>query len=226
MKMLKKAAAVLLAAAMSLTMLTACGGGSGSTTQYKLAKVLAESQQTGKAYSDITTTIDGSAIAPALAGQKMNIRAKTAVDSKAGKTCTFVDFGVNGESWECYLATKDGTYELAEDENNNPYWEKVQNNAMLNMANAATPSNVNVSSLQIKQDYEFNGTTYYAEVLNSEGTEIAYLFVGDTLKYIVITTGSIQIVETVHEMSGHFPAQISGNVPVSYDELMNLKTVG
>ena len=30
MKMLKKAAAVLLAAAMSLTMLTACGGGSGS----------------------------------------------------------------------------------------------------------------------------------------------------------------------------------------------------
>lgn len=32
MKMLKKAAAVLLAAAMSLTMLTACGGGSGSSS--------------------------------------------------------------------------------------------------------------------------------------------------------------------------------------------------
>lgn len=60
MKMFKKIAATVMAAAMSLAMLTACGGGGGgSTTQYKMAKVLAESQKTGKVYSDITTTIDG-----------------------------------------------------------------------------------------------------------------------------------------------------------------------
>ena len=38
MKMLKKAAAVLLAAAMSLVMLTACGGGSGSGTAATLPR--------------------------------------------------------------------------------------------------------------------------------------------------------------------------------------------
>lgn len=49
MKMFKKIAATVIAAAMSLAMLTACGGGGGgSTTQYKMAKVLAESQKTGK----------------------------------------------------------------------------------------------------------------------------------------------------------------------------------
>ena len=51
MKMFKKIAATVMAAAMSLAMLTACGGGGGGTaTQYKLAKVFANSAQTGKVY--------------------------------------------------------------------------------------------------------------------------------------------------------------------------------
>ena len=45
MKMLKKAAAVLLAAAMSLTMLTACGGGSGSGTAATLPRDKAKENQ-------------------------------------------------------------------------------------------------------------------------------------------------------------------------------------
>lgn len=45
MKMLKKAAAVLLAAAMSLVMLTACGGGSGSGTAATLPRDKAKENQ-------------------------------------------------------------------------------------------------------------------------------------------------------------------------------------
>ena len=45
MKMLKKAAAVLLAAAMSLVMLTACGGGSGSGTAATLPRDKAKEEQ-------------------------------------------------------------------------------------------------------------------------------------------------------------------------------------
>ena len=56
MKMFKKIAATVMAAAMSLAMLTACGGGGGSTaTQYKLAKVFANSAQTGKVYMELNT---------------------------------------------------------------------------------------------------------------------------------------------------------------------------
>ena len=57
MKMLKKIAATVMAAAMSLAMLTACGGGGGGSTatQYKLAKVFANSAQTGKVYMELHT---------------------------------------------------------------------------------------------------------------------------------------------------------------------------
>lgn len=53
MKMLKKAAAVLLAAAMSLTMLTACGGGSGSG-----------SVATSGTYTMKTTVVERNGVAP------------------------------------------------------------------------------------------------------------------------------------------------------------------
>ena len=53
MKMLKKAAAVLLAAAMSLVMLTACGGGSGSGTA-----------ATSGTYTMKTTVVERNGVAP------------------------------------------------------------------------------------------------------------------------------------------------------------------
>lgn len=222
MKMLKKAAAVLLAAAMSLVMLTACGGGSGSTTQYKLAKVLAESQQTGKMYTDITTEIDGAIINSALAGRKMKADVKTAVNSKTGKTCTFVNLNMSGDSKYLYMTTGDGnTYEISENGTDGAYWKKVSDKAMLGVANAAVPSDAVFSKLQIKPEYEYNGQKYYAEVLTVDGAEIAYLFSGDTWVYTVITMNGITIAEKINEVSGKFPATIDSDLPFSFDEVMN-----
>lgn len=225
MKMFKKIAATVMAAAMSLAMLTACGGGGGgSTTQYKMAKVLAESQKTGKVYSDITTTIDGGLFNKNWVGKSIQVNAKTAADSKAGKTCTLLE--VQGDK-TMFMVTNDGfTYEISTDETNEPYWSKIGSNAMLGAAASAVPSNSNISKLQIRPDYEYNGTSYYAEVITADGTEIAYCFDGDNLVYIVMNVSGVQIAEKVNEISGHFPAQVDPELPMSYDEVMNLPTRG
>lgn len=225
MKMFKKIAATVMAAAMSLAMLTACGGGGGSTTQYKMAKVLAESQKTGKVYSDITTTIDGGLFNKNWVGQSIKVNAKTAADSKAGKTCTLLE--VQGDKTMVMVTNDGSTYEISTDEvTNEPYWSKIGSNAMLGAAASAVPSNSDISKLQIRPDYEYNGTSYYAEVINADGTEIAYCFDGDNLVYIVMNVSGVQIAEKVNEISGHFPAQVDPELPMSYDEVMNLPTRG
>lgn len=225
MKMFKKIAATVMAAAMSLAMLTACGGGGGgSTTQYKMAKVLAESQKTCKVYSDITTTVDGGLFNKNWAGKSIDVNAKTAVDSKVGKTCTLLE--VKGDK-TMFMVTNDGaTYEISTDEADKPYWSKIGSNAMLGAAASAVPSNSNISKLQIRPDYEYNGKSYYAEVITADGTEIAYCFDGDNLVYIVMNVSGVQIAEKVNEISGHFPAQVDPELPMSYDEVMNLPTRG
>ncbi len=226
MKMFKKIAATVMAAAMSLAMLTACGGGGGgSTTQYKMAKVLAESQKTGKVYSDITTTIDGGLFNKNWVGKSIQVNAKTAADSKAGKTCTLLE--VQGDKTMVMVTNDGSTYEISTDKvTNEPYWSKIGSNAMLGAATSAVPSNSDISKLQIRPDYEYNGTSYYAEVITADGTEIAYCFDGDNLVYIVMNVSGVQIAEKVNEISGHFPAQVDPELPMSYDEVMNLPTRG
>lgn len=227
MKMFKKIAETVMAAAMSLAMLTACGGGGGgsSTTQYKMAKVLAESQKTGKVYSDITTTIDGGLFNKNWVGKSIQVNAKTAADSKAGKTCTLLE--VQGDKTMVMVTNDGSTYEISTDKvTNEPYWSKIGSNAMLGAATSAVPSNSDISKLQIRPDYEYNGTSYYAEVITADGTEIAYCFDGDNLVYIVMNVSGVQIAEKVNEISGHFPAQVDPELPMSYDEVMNLPTRG
>ena len=226
MKMFKRFAAALLAGVMALAMLTACGGGGGgSTTQYKMAKVLAESQKTGKVYSDITTTIDGGLFNKNWVGKSIQVNAKTAADSKAGKTCTLLE--VQGDKTMVMVTNDGSTYEISTDKvTNEPYWSKIGSNAMLGAAASAVPSNSDISKLQIRPDYEYNGTSYYAEVITADGTEIAYCFDGDNLVYIIMNVSGVQIAEKVNEISGHFPAQVDPELPMSYDEVMNLPTRG
>lgn len=215
MKMLKKAAAVLLAAAMSLVMLTACGGGS-SSTQYKLAKVLAESQQTGKLYMDVTsldTTING---------KQMDI--KLAQDNKAGKLILGV--GTDGKVYDMYMSTADGAeYRISGDEEET-YWEKISNEPMLTVADAAVPSQSEISKLKVNTAYEYAGKTYYAEILTSDSAEVAYCFEGDTLKYIVLKQGGYTYAERVNAISAKFPNQISEGVETSYEEAFALPLRG
>ena len=228
MKMFKKIAATVMAAAMSLAMLTACGGGGGgSTTQYKMAKVLAESQKTGKVYSDITTTIDGGMIASNMEGRKITINVKSAVNATTGKSCVGIDDQI------FFMTTKDGSmYEIWDDNDegeediNKLYWVKIGQNSALAVASSAIPSTSDLSKLQIRPNYKYGDEEYYAEVITSGSTEVAYCFSGDTLKYIIISANGQEIVETVNKISGNFPAKIADDSSLSYDDLMNLPTRG
>ena len=74
--------------------------------------------------------------------------------------------------------------------------------------------------------FKWNGKSYYAEVITADGTEIAYCFDGDNLVYIVMNVSGVQIAEKVNEISGHFPAQVDPELPMSYDEVMNLPMRG
>ena len=217
MKMLKKAAAVLLAAAMSLTMLTACGGGSGSTSQYKMARILAESEKTGKLYID--ATID-----------QLDIGAKVATDKKTGKTIVAVT--QDGELADVYMTTADGTqYEInseSKDESDmsSLYWKKTASNPTFGAAMSSVPSSDKVSSMKIVPEYKYGEETYYAEVLTDGSTEVAYCFKNDALVYIVVKSGNLTIGEKVNAIQANFPDKIADVIPVSYDAAMNFKMVG
>lgn len=216
MKMLKKAAAVLLAAAMSLTMLTACGGGSGSTSKYKMARILAESEKTGKLYID--ATID-----------QLDIGAKVATDKNAGKTIVVVTD--KGELANVYMSTADGTqYEMdgeGEDESDvsGLYWKKTTSNATFGTALSSVPSSDKVSSMKIVPEYKYGEETYYAEVLTEGSTEVAYCFKNDALVYIVVKSGNLTLGEKINAIQANFPDKIADDVPVSYDAAMNFKMV-
>lgn len=226
MKMFKKIAATVMAAAMSLAMLTACGGGGGgSTTQYKMAKVLAESQKTGKVFMDVNVEVNGN-----------EIRGTSAVDSKSGKNAAL--FGsTSGNIYYGGMTTKDGkayTLDYKGDQETqvmNPadfFWKKVGSvGSEMAVASASVPSASDISKMQIKPEYEYNGEKYYAEVLSANGVEVAYCFDigGDTLKYVIVKVQGQEFVEKVNAISGQFPDKISDTIPMSYDDLLNLPTV-
>ena len=222
MKMLKKAAAVVLAAAMSLVMLTGCGGGS-SGTQYKLAKVLGASEKTGKMFMDVTVeNVNG-----------YSVDAKTATDSKSGKTIMAI--GEKGEIYDMYMSTKDcAVYEIDSNDDSESeeidvsklYWKKVSANATFAAASSAVPSSEIISKLKVNPEYKYGNETYYAEILSDQSMEIAYCFSGDTLVYVVVKANGMTIGEKVNSISATFPEKVNNDIPVSYDTLMNLKTVG
>lgn len=227
MKMFKKIAATVMAAAMSLAMLTACGGGGGggSTTRYKMAKVLAEFQKTGKVFMDVNVEVNGN-----------EIRGTSAVDSKSGKSAAL--FGsTSGNIYYGSMTTKDGKAYVLDYNGDEEApvmdpagfsWRKVGSvGSEMAVASASVPSASDISKMQIKPEYEHNGEKYYAEVLSANGVEVAYCFDigGDTLKYVIVKVQGQEFVEKVNAISGQFPDKISDTIPMSYDDLLNLPTV-
>ncbi|MBD9241947.1 MAG: hypothetical protein EGQ64_06580 [Ruminococcaceae bacterium] len=211
MKMLKKAAAVLLAAAMSLVMLTACGGGSGSTTQYKLAKIVSESQKTGQMNMDVVAPVGANGA---------NVRVRSAS---------------NGEKQVIFMGREDGVgywlmkanntvYTLQESENreDKPIWVKPEGDMAINLAKQASsvvPSQSSLSNIKVNPEYEVKDKgTYYAEIVTSEGQEVAYCFKGDAVKYMVITTNKQTVVAEVKDFSAKLPEDVTF--------LFDLKVVG
>ena len=208
MKMLKKAAAVLLAAAMSLVMLTACGGGS-SSTQYKLAKIVSESQKTGQMNMDV--------VAP-VGYNNANMRIRVAVDG--AKQVMFLG-SEEGEGY--YFMNADNTAYYLDDnveDEKDLTWKKASANetSTVNQVSSVVPSQSSLSSIKVNPEYEVKDKgTYYAEIVTTDGQEVAYCFKDDAVKYIVISYNGQSVVAEVKDFSAKLPEDMTFlfNVPIA-----------
>lgn len=162
MKMLKKAAAVLLAAAMSLTMLTACGGGSGSSSL--------TAQALGGKFTLKYTLIESNGVAVSNSGTRTMMTDGTRFYEERGEYAT--------------LETGDATYEInvakkkafKEEEN-----EEGGLKDTLASALAVTETGKK----------EYNGKTYTTETatfaVDGGKLSMAYYFYEGQMKYMVQT---------------------------------------
>ena len=210
MKMLKKAAAVLLAAAMSLVMLTACGGGSGSTTQYRLAKIVSESQKTGQMNMDVVAPVGAD-------GSNMRIRSA----SNGEKQVMFIGREDGMGYW--FMKANNTVYTLQSGENreDKPVWVKADNTGagLANQVSSVVPSQSSLSGIKVNPEYEVKDKgTYYAEIVTAEGQEVAYCFKDDAVKYMVVSTDKQTVVVEVKDFSAKLPEDVTF--------LFNLEVVG
>lgn len=216
MKMFKKIAATVMAAAMSLAMLTACGGGGGGSaaTQYKLAKVFANSAQTGKVYMELHTEV--------------NNQGMTFVEATS-KNGAYMSVSPDGYKFKMEFAlNKSGFYALGKDQNElvAVALDSSDEYAQLNIA---MPTQENLKGIKVAPEYKVNGVSYYAEILEQDGVSYAYCFEGDNLKCLVFNgnfgSGNQQIVADVVKTDTTFGAEFDNKIALNgYTVKANTKT--
>ena len=162
MKMLKKAAAVLLAAAMSLTMLTACGGGSGSSGSL-LAQTL------GSKYTLTYTLVERNGI------EAPNVRSTTVMTDGT----RFYESEGDGAS----LTNAEGSYEINL-EAKKAYKLPQKDNTLADDITSAMA----VTETGTK---EYKGKTYVTETatfnMNGGTVSMSYCFYNGKLEYMMQT---------------------------------------
>lgn len=202
MRLSKRIAAVALAAVMAVSMLTACGGGGGGTaTQYKLAKVFANSAQTGKVYMELHT--QGMTIVEATSknGAYMSV--------SPDKSTFKMEFALN----------KSGFYELGEDQNGKLIAVALDSSNDYAQLNIAMPTQDNLKGIKVAPEYKVKGVSYYAEILEQGGVSYAYCFEGDNLKCLVFNgdfgNGNQQIVADVVKTDTTFGAEFDNKIALN-----------
>lgn len=203
MKMFKKIAATVMAAAMSLAMLTACGGGGGGSsaaTQYKLAKVFANSAQTGKVYMELNT-------------QGMTIVEATR------KNGAYMSVSPDNSKFKMeFVLNKSGFYELG-DQNGKLIAVALDSNDTYAQLNIAMPTQDNLKGIKVAPEYKVNGVSYYAEILEQGGVSYAYCFEGDDLKCLVFNgnfgNGIQKIVAKVVKTDTTFGAEFDNKIALN-----------
>ena len=204
MKMFKKIAATVMAAAMSLAMLTACGGGGGGSsaaTQYKLAKVFANSAQTSKVYMELHT-------------QGMTIVEAT---SKNG---AYMSVSPDNSTFKMEFAlNKSGFYGFEEDLTGKVVAVELDSDDDYAQLNIAMPTQDNLKGIKVAPEYKVKGVSYYAEILEQGGVSYAYCFEGDNLKCLVFNgdfgNGNQQIVADVVKTDTTFGAEFDNKIALN-----------
>lgn len=215
MKMFKKIAATVMAAAMSLAMLTACGGGGGGSaaTQYKLAKVFANSAQTGKVYMELHTEANKQGMTIVEAASKNGAYMSVSPDvPPAGLP--------DGYTYKMeFVLNKSGFYQIAEGQNGKLIAAALDSSNDYAQLNIAMPTQDNLKGIKVAPEYKVNGVSYYAEILEQGGVSYAYCFEGDNLKYLVFNgnfgNGNQQIVADVVKTDTTFGAEFDNKIALN-----------
>lgn len=212
MRLSKRIAAVALAAVMAVSMLTACGGGGGGSsaaTQYKLAKVFANSAQTGKVYMELHT-------------QGMTIVEAT---SKNG---AYMSVSPDNSTFKMEFAlNKSGFYGFEEDRTGKVVAVELDSDDDYAQLNIAMPTQDNLKGIKVAPEYKVNGVSYYAEILEQGGVSYAYCFEGDNLKCLVFNgdfgNGNQQIVADVVKTDTIFGAEFDNKIALNGYTVVHLK---
>ena len=208
MKMFKKIAATVMAAAMSLAMLTACGGGGGGSsaaTQYKLAKVFANSAQTGKVYMELHT--------------EANKQGMTIVEATS-KNGAYMSVSPDGYTFKMeFVLNKSGFYGFEEDRTGKVVAVELDSDDDYAQLNIAMPTQDNLKGIKVAPEYKVKGVSYYAEILEQGGVSYAYCFEGDDLKCLVFNgnfgNGIQQIVAKVVKTDTTFGAEFDNKIALN-----------
>lgn len=177
MKMFKKFVAVMMAAVLSMAMLTACGGGSGSGPSSKLAGILGS----GKIWMDVTDIETGENNVMATNGKKF-----------------YLEFPHRGEQVKAWI--QDGMMyaimgDLAmkgpfEDEDGEFEFDTV-------------PTKEDLSKIQIGK-YTVNGVEYYAERIQDGDRQSIYCFDGNKAVYYIEKDTEDERIYKINQLTGSF----------------------
>ena len=176
------------------------GGGSSAATQYKLAKVFANSAQTGKVYMELNT-------------QGMTIVEAT---SKNG---AYMSVSPDNSKFKMeFVLNKSGFYELG-DQNGKLIAVALDSNDTYAQLNIAMPTQDNLKGIKVAPEYKVNGVSYYAEILEQGGVSYAYCFEGDDLKCLVFNgnfgNGIQKIVAKVVKTDTTFGAEFDNKIALN-----------
>lgn len=197
MKLFKRIAAAAMAAALSLTMLTACGGGASSTANSKLGKSVQACARSGQTYMELEC--DG--------GDMGKMSYKIAIDKEKMLTVATVQgitLNILEKNSKYYVGMMGMWMEMdASDVEHAQAPDEV------------IPKEALLASLRVDPEYEVEGKKFYAEIISTNGEELAYCFDGDSLKYIVQKVGNNETVYSA-KLESKFPETIQ-NMLTSFD---------
>lgn len=180
MKMFKRLAAVVLAAVMSMAVLTACGGGSGSSGN-KMTNIMSGD----KFYIDYTDLDDGSRTIEAASAKGIYIKN--------------VDEDGTYQYWY-----KDGMcYDVMRRDGETVAWKYKADGMEMGVSSTGSL----LQNVKVNPAYEIKklGKTYYAEIVEiEEGIQLAYCFEGNKLVYMVEVYGGEEHVCKVNEYKNTF----------------------
>lgn len=190
MKLFKRMAAVAMAAMLSLSVLTACGGSGTGTSATRLKKLIEETKQSGEFYIEMR-----------------DIKAEYVQKEGINPKYTVVDIeSADVSGWIVVENAADIAYKKVFSDFEPEEWSEF---GTWGSSTADTYFNESVASiLSVDPNYKIEGMgTFYAEYLRASGSKLVYCFESGELKYFVAEYDKSKVVYEV-KLGAEIPQEL------------------